>query len=113
MAVTLTKQAADHVRRYLAREAGLALRLGVKRTGCSGWAYVVDIAERIGAGDRVFEDQGLKVVVDEVSLPIVDGTEVDFVRSGLNRNFVFRNPNAGAECGCGESFSIASGAAVQ
>lgn len=113
MAITLTKQAAAHVRRYLAKEDGVGLRLGVKRTGCSGWAYVVDVADRIEAGDQVFEDQGLKVVIDQASLPIVDGTEVDFVSSGLNRNFVFRNPNAGAECGCGESFSIASGAAVE
>lgn len=113
MAITLSKQAAEHVRRYLAREAGLGLRLGVKRTGCSGWAYVVEIAEEIGEGDRVFEDQGLKVVVAESALPIIDGTEVDFVNAGLNRSFVFKNPNAGAECGCGESFSVASGAAVE
>ena len=107
MAVTLSPAAADRVRSFLAaRGHGLGLRLGVKRTGCSGYAYVVNYAEDVGPGDTVFEDQGVKVVVDSGSLALVDGTEVDFVKHGLNEAFKFRNPKARAECGCGESFSV-------
>jgi iron-sulfur cluster assembly protein len=107
MAVTLSPAAADRVRSFLAtRGHGVGLRLGVKRTGCSGYAYVVNYAEDIGPGDTVFEDRGVKVVVDSGSLELVDGTEVDFVRHGLNEAFKFRNPRARAECGCGESFSV-------
>ena len=107
MAVTLSPAAADRVRSFIAaRGHGVGLRLGVKRTGCSGYAYVVNYAEDIGPGDTVFEDQGVKVVVDSGSLALVDGTEVDFVRHGLNEAFKFRNPKARAECGCGESFSV-------
>ncbi len=113
MAITLTKNAADHVRHYLEKEPGLGLRVGVKRTGCSGWAYVVELADEVTDSDCVYEDQGLKIVVAENALEIIDGTEVDFVSAGLNRNFVFKNPNAGAECGCGESFSVATDAAVE
>ena len=72
----------------------------------SGWAYVVEIADEIKEDDRVFEDQGLKVIVAESALKIIDGTEVDFVNAGLNRNFVFKNPKAASECGCGESFTV-------
>ena len=85
---------------------GLGLRLGVRKTGCSGWAYTVDKAEAIGDDDQVFEQFGVKVVIDSKALALLDGTEVDFVRQGLNRNFVFRNPNVAGECGCGESFSV-------
>jgi iron-sulfur cluster assembly protein len=107
MAVTLSPAAADRVRSFLAaRGHGVGLRLGIKRTGCSGYAYVVNYAEDIGPGDTVFEDQGVKVVIDSGSLALVDGTEVDFVRHGLNEAFKFRNPKARAECGCGESFSV-------
>ena len=107
MAVTLSPAAAERVRSFLAsRGHGVGLRLGVKRTGCSGYAYVVNYAEVVGAGDTVFEDQGVKVVVDSGSLALVDGTEVDFVKHGLNEAFKFRNPKARAECGCGESFSV-------
>jgi iron-sulfur cluster assembly protein len=107
MAVTLSPAAADRVRSFLAaRGHGVGLRLGIKRTGCSGYAYVVNYAEDIGPGDTVFEDRGVKVVVDSGSLELVDGTEVDFVRHGLNEAFKFRNPKARAECGCGESFSV-------
>ena len=107
MAVTLSPAAADRVRSFLAaRGHGVGLRLGIKRTGCSGYAYVVNYAEDVGPGDTVFEDQGVKVVVDSGSLALVDGTEVDFVRHGLNEAFKFRNPKARAECGCGESFSV-------
>jgi iron-sulfur cluster assembly protein len=107
MAVTLSPAAADRVRSFLAaRGHGVGLRLGIKRTGCSGYAYVVNYAEDVGPGDTVFEDQGVKVVVDSGSLALVDGTEVDFVKHGLNEAFKFRNPKARAECGCGESFSV-------
>lgn len=107
MAVTLSSAAAERVLSFLAsRGHGVGLRLGIKRTGCSGYAYVVNYAEVVGPGDTVFEDRGVKVVVDAASLALVDGTEVDFVRHGLNEAFKFRNPKARAECGCGESFSL-------
>jgi iron-sulfur cluster assembly protein len=107
MAISLTNSAADRVRDYLEqRGAGLGLRLGIKQTGCSGFAYVVNYADEIGADDRVFESAGIKVIVDEESLKLIDGTEVDFVKDGLNEAFKFRNPQAAGECGCGESFSV-------
>ena len=107
MAVSLTASAADRVRSHIeARGKGLGLRLGVKKTGCSGFAYVVDYADRIDDEDRVFEDHGVRVVVDARSLALIDGTEVDFVKQGLNEAFKFRNPNVRGECGCGESFNV-------
>ena len=107
MSVTLSESAAERVRSFLAnRGRGLGLRLGIKKTGCSGYAYVVNYAEGIEAGDVVFEDRGVKIVVDGDSLPFVDGTEIDFVRQGLNEAFRFRNPKAKGECGCGESFNV-------
>jgi len=107
MSVTLSESAAERVRSFLAnRGRGLGLRLGIKKTGCSGYAYVVNYAEAIEAGDVVFEDRGVKIVVDGDSLPFVDGTEIDFVRQGLNEAFRFRNPKAKGECGCGESFNV-------
>jgi len=105
--ITLTDRAADRVRNYLAqRGAGIGLRLGIKKTGCSGFAYVVNYADEIADDDVVFEADDVKVVVDRQSLDVIDGTEVDYVREGLNEAFRFRNPNATGECGCGESFSI-------
>jgi iron-sulfur cluster assembly protein len=107
MAVTLTPAAEERVRTFLAaRGHGVGLRLGVKKTGCSGYAYVVNYAEEIGAGDTVFEHGGVKVIVDAESLRYVEGTEIDFVRQGLNEAFRFRNPNVRGECGCGESFNV-------
>jgi len=107
MSVSLTPSAAERVRSFLAkRGSGVGLRLGVKKTGCSGFAYVVNYAEEVAAGDVVFEDQGVKVIVDSDSLRYVDGTEIDFVRQGLNEAFRFRNPNVRGECGCGESFNV-------
>lgn len=109
MAISLTPAAVDRVRHFLAATPGAAaFRFGVKRTGCSGWGYQVAVAERIDAADARFDIDGLAVVVDPQSLPLVDGTEIDFVRRGLNHEFVFRNPNAQAECGCGESFTTAA-----
>jgi len=84
----------------------LGLRLAVKKTGCSGFAYVVNYADDIHADDVVFEDRGVKVIVDKQSLGYIDGTEVDFVKQGLNEAFRFRNPNVKGECGCGESFTV-------
>ncbi len=107
MAITLTPAAADRVRHFLAeRGHGVGMRLGVRKTGCSGFAYVVNYADEVGTNDRVFASQGVRVLVDSDSLSLIDGTEVDFVRHGLNEAFRFRNPNVRGECGCGESFSV-------
>ena len=107
MAISLTESAASRVRNYLqARGDSIGLRLGVTKTGCSGYSYVINYAEDIKDADIVFEDKGIKVVVDADALPLIDGTEVDFVKSGLNEAFSFRNPNVTGECGCGESFNV-------
>ena len=107
MAVSLTESAAERVRTYLdARGKGVGLRVAVQKTGCSGYAYIVNYADEIGDSDIVFEENGVKVVVDNKSLDLIDGTVVDFVKQGLNEAFQFRNPNVTGECGCGESFSI-------
>jgi iron-sulfur cluster assembly protein len=107
MAISLTPRAAERVRKFLSeRGHGIGLRLGVRKTGCSGFAYVVNYADEIEPGDRVFDSQGVQVLVDTESLELVDGTEIDFVRHGLNEAFRFRNPNVSGECGCGESFSV-------
>jgi iron-sulfur cluster assembly protein len=107
MSISLTTAAADRVRAFLARRGhGVGLRVSVKKTGCSGFAYVVNYADDIAADDIVFEDRGVKVIVDKASLGYIDGTEVDFVKQGLNEAFRFRNPNVKGECGCGESFTV-------
>ena len=107
MAISLTESAADRVRSHLQkRGSGVGLRIGIKKTGCSGFAYVVNYADEIHAGDAVFEVRGVRVVVDSASLPLIDGTSVDFVKQGLNEAFKFQNPKAKGECGCGESFSV-------
>lgn len=104
--VTLTESAASRVREFMAREGGLGLRVDVRRTGCSGWAYDVGIAQSAQDDDHIFEDQGLKVLVSSKALSMVSGTTVDFVHDGLVREFRFRNPNVTGECGCGESFTV-------
>jgi iron-sulfur cluster assembly protein len=107
MNIQLTPAARERMQNFLAAKPGAAgVRFGVRKTGCSGYAYVVDIADRIDEGDRVVEQDGVKLVIDRKSLPFVDGTEIDFARSGLNASFVFRNPNVTGECGCGESFTV-------
>lgn len=107
MAVSLTQSAANRVREFLhQRGRGLGLRVGIRKTGCSGYAYVIDYADSVDDDDAVFEERGVKVVVDRESLKLIDGTEVDFVKEGLNEAFKFRNPNVKGECGCGESFSV-------
>jgi iron-sulfur cluster assembly protein len=107
MSISLTDSAADRVRTYmLKRENSVGLRLGVTQTGCSGYSYVINYADEIDATDVVFEDKGIKVVVQPDALELIDGTEVDFVKNGLNEAFSFRNPNISGECGCGESFNV-------
>lgn len=106
MAITLAPAALERVKGYLASSPGaLGLRFGVNRTGCSGWGYAVDLAREEKPGDTVFEQDGIRIFVDADSLPLVDGTEMDFLKQGLNEQFTFRNPKAAAECGCGESFT--------
>lgn len=107
MAISLTDSAADRVRNYLnKRGSGVGLRLGVTQTGCSGYSYVINYADEIDPEDVVFEDKGITVVVQPEALQLIDGTEVDFVKNGLNEAFSFRNPNISGECGCGESFNV-------
>jgi iron-sulfur cluster assembly protein len=107
MAVQLTARAAEHIKKSLAkRGAGLGLRVGVKTSGCSGYAYDVDFVDRIDPDDKVYESHGVKLVVDPRSLVFIDGMELDFVRQGLNEVFQFNNPNVKDQCGCGESFNI-------
>jgi len=106
MSIQLTDNAAQRVKQFLEKEKGVALRLGVRKTGCSGWAYAVSIANELGNDDQVFEDKGIKIVVDHESLPYLKGSRIDFTQNGLNRTFQFDNPNATEACGCGESFTI-------
>jgi len=107
MAITLTDQAASRARSFLAKQpAGAALRLAVRPTGCSGNAYVIEYAEAVGPEDQVFESHGIKIVIDQKNLPLLDGTEIDYTRAGLSEGFRFHNPNEKARCGCGESFSV-------
>lgn len=107
MAISLTDSAAKRVRSFLEKRGhGVGLRLGVRRSGCNGWAYTIDYAEEVEPNDVVFDDAGVKVVVAQDNLDLIDGTQVDFVKDGLNEAFKFRNPNVKGECGCGESFSV-------
>jgi iron-sulfur cluster assembly protein len=107
MSVNLTTAAADRVRHFMANNTdAVGLRLGVKIVGCSGYQYVVDLADAVHEHDSVFETNGVKVVVDTESLSIVDGTEIDFSQEGLNEGFAYSNPNAKYMCGCGESFGV-------
>ena len=107
MSVTLTEAAAKHVQKYLARRGkGVGLRLGVKTSGCSGMAYKLEFADQVEPDDKVWESFGVKVLVDEKSLPYLDGTELDYTREGLQEGFKFHNPNEKSRCGCGESFEI-------
>ncbi|MCC7005377.1 MAG: iron-sulfur cluster assembly protein IscA [Ottowia sp.] len=107
MSITLTERAAQHVSKYLkGRGKGLGLRLGVRTTGCSGLAYKLEYADEITPDDQVFECHGVTVLVDPKSLVYIDGTQLDFVREGVNEGFRFQNPNVKDECGCGESFRV-------
>ncbi len=106
MAITLTPKAVDRVQQFLQKEGGAGLRLGVRRTGCSGWAYTVGLESAPGVDDIEFHDKGIRIFVSRDSLGFLDGTEIDFVSEGLNHSFRFENPNVTAECGCGESFTV-------
>jgi iron-sulfur cluster assembly protein len=107
MAITLTQQAADHIRRHLdKRGKGLGLRLGVKQSGCSGMSYQLEYVDDPAAEDQVFEQFGARLYVAPASLPYLQGMELDYAREGLNEGFRFNNPNEKAACGCGESFTV-------
>ncbi|MDA0129705.1 iron-sulfur cluster assembly protein IscA [Vibrio sp. MarTm2] len=107
MAITMTETAASRVKTFLDnRGKGIGLRLGVKTTGCSGMAYVLEFVDELNEEDSVFEHDGVKVIIDQKSLAYLDGTELDYVKEGLNEGFEFNNPNAKSECGCGESFNV-------
>lgn len=107
MAITMTDAAAARVSHFMTnRGKGIGLRLGVKTTGCSGLAYVLEFVDELTDADQVFEQHGVKIIVDAKSLVHLDGTQLDFVKEGLNEGFQFNNPNAQGECGCGESFNV-------
>ncbi|AUM00009.1 MAG TPA: iron-sulfur cluster assembly protein IscA [Pseudothauera hydrothermalis] len=107
MGVTLSERAAKHVSNFIAKRGkGLGIRLGVRTSGCSGMAYKLEFVDQTQDDDLVFESHGVKVVVDPKSLPYIDGTELDYVREGLNEGFKFNNPNVKDSCGCGESFNV-------
>jgi len=107
MTIQLTEAARARMQGYLAKTVGaIGVRFGVKRTGCSGYAYTVDVADAMTDADVAFDIDGVHVLVDRKWLPFVEGTEIDFQRDGLNAQFVFKNPNATGECGCGESFTV-------
>lgn len=107
MAITLTETAAHRIQTFLDnRGKGIGLRLGVKTTGCSGMAYVLEFVDELNEEDQVFDDNGVKVIIDPKSLVYLDGTELDYKKEGLNEGFEFNNPNIKGECGCGESFTV-------
>ncbi len=107
MSITLTESAAKQISTQLAKRGkGLGLRVGVKKVGCSGFAYTFDYADEVGEQDQLFESHDTKVVVHADALPILDGSNLDFVRDGLKSMFQMNNPNVDSACGCGESFSV-------
>lgn len=107
MPITLTEKAAKHIQQQLAKRGkGLAFRIGIKKSGCSGFSYTFDYADEIKTNDRLFESHKTKIVVDTNSLPFLDGSQIDFTKEGLNSTFKFINPNIDNTCGCGDSFSV-------
>ncbi|CDL81169.1 iron-sulfur cluster assembly protein IscA [Xenorhabdus szentirmaii] len=107
MSISLTESAAQRILAFLDnRGKGIGLRLGVRTSGCSGMAYVLEFADTLNEEDQVFEDKGVKVIIDGKSILYLNGTELDFVKEGLNEGFKFNNPNVSSECGCGESFHV-------
>lgn len=107
MSIQLTERAANQIRRSLTRRGkGLGLRVGIRKVGCSGYAYTFDYADEVGASDATFEAHEARLVVDREALPYLEGSTLDFVREGLKESFRFDNPNVKNECGCGESFSV-------
>ena len=106
MSITLTQSAAQQIQSYLEKgQSHVGLRFGVRTSGCSGFAYIVELADTIEADDQVFEASGIKIVINKDSLPFVEGTQIDYTRGNLSDAFVFNNPNVTASCGCGESFT--------
>jgi iron-sulfur cluster assembly protein len=107
MVITLTETAAERVKAFMDnRGKGIGLRLGIKTSGCSGMAYVLEFIDEVAKDDKVFESNGVKIIVDAKSLLYIDGTELDYGKEGLNEGFQFNNPNVKGECGCGESFTV-------
>ena len=107
MPIQLTSAALERMQRFLANDpSAIGVRFGIKRTGCSGYAYTVDLARDVAENDSAFDLEGIRVLVDGKALPFVEGTEIDYRRQGLNAAFVFHNPNVTGECGCGESFTV-------
>ncbi len=107
MALTVTEKAAEHVQKFLnKRGKGIGIRIGVKTGGCSGMSYALEFADTVNPEDNVYETNGIKVVVDPKSLVYIDGTEIDFVKEGLQSGFKFKNPNEKESCGCGKSFHV-------
>ena len=107
MTVTITQPAADRVKSFMAnRGKGVGIRVGLKTSGCSGMSYMLEFVDEVNDEDVVFEDQGVKVIIDKKSLVYLDGTELDYAKEGLNEGFKFNNPNEKNRCGCGESFSV-------
>ncbi len=107
MSISLTESAATHVKNYLEKRGkGVGVRLGIKTTGCSGMAYTIEFADQVEEEDQIFEDKGVKVIINPKSMVYLSGTELDFTREGLNEGFKFTNPNEKDRCGCGESFSV-------
>ncbi|GAB3040047.1 MULTISPECIES: iron-sulfur cluster assembly accessory protein [Oleiagrimonas] len=107
MNIQITDNARERMKSYLAgHPQASGVRFGVRRTGCSGFGYVIELAGESHDGDQVVEVDGVPLVIDAKSRPLVDGTVIDFQRQGLNTSFVFHNPNATGECGCGESFTV-------
>ena len=107
MSISITESAADRVKTFLQKRGkGVGVRVGIKTTGCSGMAYTIEFADDIEDADEVFEDKGVKVIVNPKSLAYLNGTELDFAKEGLNEGFKFNNPNEKERCGCGESFTV-------
>ena len=107
MSISLTESAADRVKTFLEKRGkGIGLRLGIKTSGCSGLSYMLEFVDTLNEDDQVFEQHGVKVIVDTKSLVYLDGTQLDFAKEGLNEGFKFTNPNVKDECGCGESFNV-------
>ena len=107
MSISLTESAADRVKTFLEKRGkGIGLRLGIKTSGCSGLSYMLEFVDTLNEDDQVFEQHGVKVIVDTKSLVYLDGTQLDFVKEGLNEGFKFINPNVKDQCGCGESFNV-------
>ena len=111
MNIRITPAAQERMRAFTASDLhAVGVRFGVRKAGCSGYAYTIDVAHEVRADDSISEQEGFKLIVDAKSMPFVEGSEIDFVRQGLNTTFVFINPNATAACGCGESFHVESAA---